>query len=295
MPSKRDQPFTPPSADQVQRHLDRHPPRGPSRLSTWLPLAALGAAAAMTFMTNEYTAGLLPWLLLGGVIFFMGYRVSAMRNLEQRVARVQELTILRHLPQSLRLAWRLLPDLSTIPELHGRTVALIADNLDRLGCHDAAIVAYDYLIERLPPNQPGSVHLRIHRTMVQLSNEQLTDADDSLRRLRAAVDEMPGTPVSAGYRLAQLIQRVQTNHFDEAVNESDNLLEELRPLGIEAGYGHALMALSCFNLEDHEAAQTWWSSATLLLPPATLTRRFNQLQSLSEQLTANQSSPPPTE
>ncbi len=121
--------------------------------------------------------------------------------------------------------------------------------------------------------------MAIHRAIAKLLCDHLTDADDALRKKRGAAEQYPDTPIAAAYRYAALVQQVQTNHFADAVAASDDLVVQLRPLGVEAGYGYALMALS-HHMTGADGAAAWWSRATTLLPPATLTERFSQLRAI---------------
>lgn len=291
-PRTQDSSFAPPSADQVQDWLSRHEARDPAALTAWWPILALGAALLLTFGAHEGMLVLAPWLILGAVFFAMNWRVRRLRHLELQVGRVHELAMTRHWPQSLRLAWRLIPSLQHLPELHGRTVAMLALGLDQVRAYDAALVAYDHVIERLPGEHPGSVHLRVQRTMVHLAMDQLSDADEALRRLRGSVQALGRGTIAATYRLALLVQQVTTHHFADAVDQSPSLLDDLRPLGVDAGYGHALMALSYQQVSpgpqspQEEQARQWWARATLLLPPSTLVGRFQQLQPLAQALPA---------
>jgi tetratricopeptide (TPR) repeat protein len=283
--------FHPPTPKQVVEHLRRHPVQGRPSLAAWLPLVALAVIMALTFTAHDGLLWLLPWLLLAAVFAWLAWRVHWMRDIERRVSRVNELGLQRQWPESLRLAWRLLPSLATLPELHGRTVAMMAYNLEQVKAYEASIITYDYLIERLPQDHPGCVHLRIQRAIAQLAGDQLADADDALRRLRGMVDRFANTTIAAGYRLATLLQQVRTRHYDDAVQYSGDLVEALRPLGIDAGYGHALLALSYRQLAvQHDdtrqlrEAQAWWSQATLLLPPSALAQRFEEIGELTQSL-----------
>lgn len=286
MPATPPTPFSPPSAAQVRSHLERYPPRGPSKVALLLP--TIGLALIIFLMLRAQTAVMfvLPWLLLGALLVVMGVRARRARALEAEAAQVQEWTVWRHREDAMRRAWRLLPRLVVNPELHGRTVAAIAHNLDSLGAHDAAIVAYDHLIARLPEDHPVAVQLRVQRTMAELGADRLTDADTSLRRLRAAVEPYRKTPIGGSYRLASLIQQSRTHHDADAVEGAGELLDELRPLGIDAGFGHALMALAYVRLGEsqsppagwREHAALWWSRATLLVSVERLVERFDDLR-----------------
>ncbi|MCC6578949.1 MAG: hypothetical protein IT440_00790 [Phycisphaeraceae bacterium] len=285
--------FQAPSAEQVRRHLLMCPPRPPGGWAMWLPMAALGMVAALSLTVEHALMSVLPWMLLGGVIGAASWRAGNIRRLEDRVNYVHELAMLRHWPAALRLTWVLLPRVCASPPMHGRTVALLAHLLDQVKAYDAAIVAYDYLIDHLPSEHPGSIQLRLHRAMAQLSLDQLIDADDAIRRCRGVMDRFAGTAMSATYRLASLFQMVRTNHFADAIEAGANLAEDLRPLGVDAGYGHALMALSCHRLATAgrddlaELAKQWWATATLLLPAETLLWRFAELKPVMESLPAS--------
>lgn len=275
--------FQTPSAEQVDAHLTRHEPRSPSRLMAWLPLTVLFVALVLSFIRPHPTVLMLPWLVLAGTVGFMSLRIRSLRQVEGQVSQAQELAMLRHHKSALQLAWQLLPSACRSPMTHGRLVAFMGHCLDQLKAYDAAIVTYNYLIAQLPQQHPGSVQLLVQRAIAQLQTDQLADADDTIRGLRGMTEAIRNTATGAAYRLAQLLQLVRTNHFAEAVETSDSLLEDLRPLGVEAAYGHALMALSYRQLTDPTAqrhADIWWSRATLLLPASALIDRFAELNTI---------------
>ena len=275
--------FQTPTAQQVDDHLTRHEPRGPSRLLAWLPLTALAVALALSFVIRHPVMLMLPWLALAGTVGFMSLRVRSLRHVEGQVIQAQELAMLRHHAPALQLTWQLIPSACRWPVTHGRLVAFMGHCLDQLKAYDAAIVTYDYLIDQLPRHHPGAVQLLIQRAIAQLQTDQLADADDTIRGLRGMTEAIRHTATGAAYRLAQLLQLVRTNHFAEAAETSASLLEDLRPLGVEAAYGHALMALSYHHLTDPDArsrADLWWSRATLLMPAPALVDRFAELNAI---------------
>jgi hypothetical protein len=223
-------------------------------------------------------------------------RARRMATVARQVTGAQELTALRRYPEALRLSWRLLPGVTAMPELHWRTVACMAQVLDQLGAHEPALTALDYLAERTSMDQPVGVQVRVQRAVMLLLLDRMIDADDALRSLRGPVEASNDPAVRAAYRLANLQQQVHTHHYDDAVASAPSLLEDLRPLGIEAGYGHTLMALSYYAtsgnavaldgtvpppVADHAQTRLWWSRATLLLPVAHLVRRCAALGELA--------------
>ncbi|MCX5662345.1 MAG: hypothetical protein NTW19_21915 [Planctomycetota bacterium] len=319
MPPTRPNLFAPPTPEQVRRHLERHAARGPSALRLWAPLAILILVVGVLILGGSSPVTVVgAWMVLGIAMLLRAMQRRWVQGLEARAVRAQELALRRHWPQSLRLAWRALPSIVSFPELHARLIAVIAHDLDQLKAYDSAIAAYDFLIERLPADHPASVQFRVQRALTELACDHLTDADQTLRRLRSVIDPYHGTITAAGYRLATLLQQIRTNHFADAVEDSDGLVDELRPLGVDAGYGHALLALAFARLaagepppsqvidessttrsegepaapaqpevtpaersaELRRKAGLWWSRATLLLPVEALLDRFPELDYL---------------
>lgn len=289
MSADRSDPFEPPTPEQFEAYLRDHPANPPTVWQMRAPwMIALGLIV-LSFVTGGPVSAVLPWIALIWLIGHTSYRSRRIVSLQSGVRRTQETAMLRRYPQALRRGWQMLPQVTPIPMLHGQTVAMISHCLDTLGQHDAAIVGYDYLLAQLPPGQPITVHIGVSRAAAALGAERLSDADDAIRRLRGPVEPFQNTPISAAYRLAMLAQQVRTHHFEEGVKESEGLTDELRPLGVEAGYGHALMALCHYYTdagtdggEVSSEARTWWQQATLLLPPDTLLKRYPELQPLTE-------------
>ena len=275
--------FTPPTPQQLEDHLRRCSPRQARRWVTMLPFAGLGMVIVLTFASDGLVSLVSPVLVLAALLVGLNVRVRLLRRLERDVGWVQEFTALRHYREAMARGWRLLPQLRRSPETHGRTVAAMAFCLDQLKAYDSAIVAYDYVLDMAPANQPAAVQLVVQRAGAQLMGDRLTDGDDALRRLRGTMAPYEQTPIGAGYRLAALIQQVRTNHFADAVAESADLAESLRPLGVDAGFGYALMALSHYmtgsppNDAPDSPAAVWWARATMLLAPSVLIGRFDEL------------------
>ena len=266
--------FVPPTPQQFQQLLDAHPLRPPSKLLLWLPIIGLGAVLLLA-LTAEHVWSLLGMIAaVAVVIIAVQYRVRQVRQLEIQTARVQELAMLRRDREALRLAWRTLPRCVSLPDLYHRQVAAMAQSLDALRCHEAAIIGYSRLLDHVPAEHPGALHVRMLKAIAELSSDQLADADDELRRLyQWGVDREPERDASndersedtgesssakasrqnaaalavtrAGYHLACLLQQVRTYHYADAVAGLDNLQQRLRPLGVDAGHGYGLAALAC--------------------------------------------------
>lgn len=289
--------FEPPTAAQLSDHLALHPP---SQTAGWrgrMPVIVLAVLGMALLVVSSPVFALLPWLGLMGLMVYLSSRARTMRELQHRVTQAWELTMIRRYREALRRAWELLPACKSQPELHGRVVTVIAHILGELGQDESAEVAYGYLLDRLPPDHPLSLRLNIQRAIVALCSDQLADADDALRKLRSRAEASPDQTLAASYHMARLLQDVRTGHYADAIEHADQTAEALRPLGIEAGYGHGLLAL-CFHqlathdpavdqtqrTQLHQLARRWWDNATLLIAPAALVFRHPDLLPLPEHL-----------
>lgn len=290
-------PFSPPTPKQVDDFLSRNSAQPPSFMTTWFPMIAMSIVLGLSVTTNHPVVLVPLWLCVIGMMIYFGMRAQWHRAVDARVNELQQMAMLRHFSDALRLAWRTLPSVRAIPELHGRTVLMIAHCLDHLRQPEAALIAYENVIRGLPGDLAITAQLQIQQAMTQLAADHLLDADRALRKLRSRAQELPNSVISGSYRLACLVQQSRTHHFADAVNESQNVVEELRPLGIEAGYGHALLALAHDKLASRtspealaepdqlalhaEQARRCWERATLLLSPESLVDRYPELSPLA--------------
>jgi hypothetical protein len=217
-----------------------------------------------------------------------------MRELEGRCQQAQELLMNKQHARALRLAWRLIPRTQSLPHLHARATVVMAHSLDQVLASDAAIVVYDFLVQRMADDHPAVTQFRARRAVAQFLCDRLLDGDVSIRRLRADVNESTHPAALAAIRLAELLQRVRTHHFADALEVEPGLLQDLRPLGLEAGYGYGLIALChvkqlgaadpALAARHASLARKWWADATLLLPASVLTRRLPELAQVQPSL-----------
>jgi len=275
--SDRPASFVPPTAEQARRRLEEHAPVPPSPWRAWAPLLAVGAAVVLALLMPGAIAAWLPWLALGLVLLFSAQRIRRRRELEQRMRTVQEQAMRRDYPTALRNVWRLLPEAKFEPALHGRCVVLLAQLLGQTRAYEAALIVYDDLIEKALPDDPARDLVRLQRAVTLLHTDRLADADETLRKLRGAAREASGTIFAAAWRMGRIIQDVFTHHFEDLADTSDALVEELRPLGVDAGYGYGLVAWAHYQRGSREQAVRWWSRALCLLPREALRYRFPEL------------------
>lgn len=284
--------FDPPTPDRLAQHLAEHP--AVSRRSMHgltLPVVVAGAVLLGMVMLLVPALGMLIVLVPLGAVVWLAARVQKARALQQQVTRAWELAMLRDYRVALRRAWTLLPNVTAHPQLHARCVAVIAQVLDELACYDSAMVAMDHLLDRLPERHPMAIQVKLQRVNAALCADHLADADDALRKLRGTVEPLPDGTLTAGYRLARLVQDVRTGHFADAAQHAEDTARDLRPLGVHAGYGYGLLAYCQHQLalrnddadvaaQQHGDAQRYWDQATLLIPPAALAQRYRELSGM---------------
>ena len=286
--------FDPPTADQLDSHLQQHPavPVGPwqQRRPLLMVIALCGLAL---LMMGQPGFALLPMFALLGLMAYLSGQARSAAELQARTVRAWELAMIRRYREALGQAWELLPACRTKPELHGRAVTVIAHVLGELGRDEAAEVAYAYLMDRLPPGHPLWLRLKLQRATAALTTGRLADGDAILRKLRGQTNTHSDPSLTAGFHFARLVQDVHTGHYADAAADADNTAKALVPMGAEAGYGYALLALCFHLLATHSAAQDeadravhkqqakhYWAQATLLVPPAALVYRHRELQKL---------------
>jgi tetratricopeptide (TPR) repeat protein len=224
----------------------------------------------------------------------------------------------RYYQQAVNQAWALLPRLVKQPHLRHRTVAVLGDCLNDLACYEPALEVYDHLLSELPEDHPGVVQLQALRAIAALNCDRLTDGDDALRQVRQNLDPDESNMLAAAYHFAQLLQEVRTHHYREATQRGKSVIDQLRPLGVDAGFGYALMAWCHHRQQQRENEQAesdqtaepsrdfdermnadadetvdassthqqwqryWWHNATLLVSPTAIVYRFPELSPLAE-------------
>jgi tetratricopeptide (TPR) repeat protein len=302
-----------PTAEQMENHLQQHAAQAPNPWFTRLPLIALIAIGMLLFVGDTWLALTLPWVVLLGLFATMHLRARHVQKLERAVTRCQELAMRRYYHRALKQGWQLLPRLTRQPQMRHRVIAVLGDCLGDLACYEPALVVYDHLLEEVPEDHPAADQLQALRALAAFGSDRLTDGDDALRQLRKQIDPDQSTPVSAAYHLAELLQAIRTHHYAEATEAGQAYIERLRPLGVEAGFGHALLAWSHYQQakraqpvetspspepadagqpasgehpparDDWQWMRWWWQNAILLVSPAAIVFRFPELKPLVEE------------
>lgn len=256
-----------PSAQTVAAYLKRHRPRGSSGSIAFTAVALLCILAAATAGEPSGPSGLIPWALLLILLGWSMRRGRRLQSIHRDTMNVYELTLTHHWRESVDAAWQLLPRVSENQQAHAQTASLLASSLAQLRAHEAAIAAHEHLLRYLPPDNTAGRFVRLQRLRSLLHVDRLTDANEELAKLARA----DLNPVEAAHlALAQLHQRVRTNHTDDIASDEDHHLTALRPLGTEAAQGYALIAAAMRSSDRPEDAERWWHRATMLMSPASI-------------------------
>ncbi len=280
------EPFRPPSAEALAAHLATCEPRPLPPWVRFVPLGVVAFAALLSFGVADWWGALLPWSALLGVVWFGVWQRQQTARRKVAVQWTQELAMLRHHDHALRSAWTLLPRVVHEPEDHGKLVAVVGHTLEDLGHRDAAAVAFDHLLQRMPEGHPGALVLRVQKAIAAFESDHLADGDAELRKIRSVIGGRDEGPLGAAYHTARLVQSVRTNHFAEGVEDVPDPVTTFRPLGIDGAIGHGLLAYCLKQTGDNDAATEAWNRATLLLPGSELARRLPVLAVMRNEATA---------
>ncbi len=304
-PTAQTDPWRPPSAQQVTDYFAQHAPNPPHPARRLFVLIPIAAAATLALLVGG-PAWLLLWATFIGSSLWARAQFSQRQNLAQRVERAQELVRLRFNRPALRAIWQLIPQLTAHPTLQHGAIVVLARGFEQTHQHDAALACYDRLTQDIPKGHPGAAMLNTRRAVAQLLSSRLADADQTLRRLRNTLardtatpqssPKPPDAPMSAMLAFIELLHATATAHYDQAIEESPQLINTLQPLGLDAGYGYALRALSHHhrdgqsdnqndNQDDAAHARRWWQRATALIPANALVDQLPDLRPMVQALT----------
>ncbi|MEM6749935.1 MAG: hypothetical protein AAGA57_03230 [Planctomycetota bacterium] len=300
--------YRPPTVDEVERLLSsRRPTPGVAPWARWVVIAGVGVVVLsllLSMIDAGEAAALLP--VAAVLIAAIGLRLRANREraAHDAVNAAHELSALRRSREALAEAWRLWPSGAASPSRRRQLLAIMAQSLEEIGAWEQALRVLDELLETLPAPSPPELMLRLRRASVLVWTEQLTDVDDELRSARPRLGAERANLGWALYRQAELLRDAATGHADRVEALGAPLIEELRPLGVDAAVGYAAAAVCLARLADADQkrqdapaparpsamldpdrpaaerlwamARDWWRRACDLAPEAPLVARVPQ-------------------
>lgn len=217
--------------------------------------------------------------LVSTLAFMMFSTVRRHRADQAMVEAAGELVQLRRWPQAgLVLEQILSQPVSSYP-LRSQALIYLSSVLARYHRFDDAIAVQTHLIDNDLVDSRTGFGLRAGRAMAMLREDHLFDADRAISELR----RLEGEGESAALALVEIYRDVKTGHPDEAIASFEAKLPALRDqLGHRMADAYAL-ASRAYDLRQRKTeAQDAWKNATLLAPPAELTRRYPEVKVIAE-------------
>lgn len=145
--------------------------------------------------------------------------------------------------------------------------------------HETAQKIYETLL-REDEADPVQLHnARVSLAAAMLRTGQITDAVNLIDRLERA--DLPD-PLRAQVELLSLFREVTMGQAQSGIARAEQRRELFRQyLGTRAAFGYGLLAAAFDRVNRSEQARDFWHDATLLLKPAALTERFEELKGVA--------------
>jgi len=230
----------------------------------------------------------LGWLVPQGVLIAMIVLVARGAARQRRLARVLaaalEAVQLRQWPQACEGLTEFLRH--RIPFLTARAEALLAlaATEEAVHHHENSQRIYEALLQE---NNADLVQLHITRVCLAatlLRTGRTTDAVRLIERLERV--ELPD-PLRAQVELLSLFREVNMGQAQAGIERADQRRELFRQyMGTRAAYGYGLLAAAFDRVNRPDQARAFWQDATLLLKPAMLLERFDELKGVAEKYPA---------
>lgn len=240
----------------------------------------LGGLSADTtlFAPNGTMTWLLPQLVFVALAGLMVYSVRRQKELAHYVQESVEAVQLRQWPR----AWIALSRLLRRPMPHAaaraESLLALAAVAEASNSFEISQRIYEHMLQERAAD-PVQLHTaRVGLGAAMLRTGQTTDAVGLIDRLER--EELPGS-LKAHIELLSLFREVTMGHAIEGLDRAEQRRELFRRhLGTRAGYGYALLAAAYDAGGQANEAARLWHQATMLVPPAELSRRFSEVKRL---------------
>ncbi len=246
-------------------------------LGAWLADPALVPAAP------EYR-WMLPHLVLGCMAAVMLVRMARQRRLAERLRRAFEAVRIEDWPAGEADLVRALSTPVAPPAVRTEALLALAAVAEAGRRPEIAARLYETVLEQRA-GEPLQLHAaRVALATLLLRQGQITDAVNMIDRLDRS--ELPEA-LRAGVEMLVLLRELTLGHSGEALDRAPRRRALFRRhLGTRAGYGYALLAAAFDRAGRQDEAQRFWHDATMLLRPAALTARFEELAPLARRYPA---------
>jgi len=281
-------PPAPPAFLDVSTLLDLSRPRG--RLSVlwflafgFLAVVVLSALASsnsqamqevMRLVSAAAMLAVVAALTLASIVLMKRFRAE-----QQQVEAAGELVQLRRWPEAGAMLQEILSRPARTLQLRTQSLIYLTSVLARYHRFGDAIAVQEHLLDNELVEGGTAFGLRLGRAMAMLREDHLFDADRAISDLRRTAGAAGAE--SAGLALLEIYRDVKTGHPAEAIETFEKKHTALREqLGHRVADAYALAARA-YDLTGRETeARDAYEKATLLAPPAELSRRYPEVQKL---------------
>jgi len=270
---------------EVEQLLRRsQPASGPWRgataalLGLSMLLGALLADPALVPVAPEYR-WLVPHLVLACMAAVVLIRLAGQRRLAGRLRRAFEAVQLEDWPAGEAELRRALNAPVGPPAVRTEALLALAAVAEAGRRPEVAARLYEAVLEQRC-GEPLQLHAaRVALATILLRQGQITDAVNMIDRLDRC--DLPEA-LRAGVEMLVLLRELTLGHSGEALDRAPRRRALFRRhLGTRAGYGYALLAAAFDRAGREDEARRFWHDATMLLRPAALTARFEELAPLA--------------
>jgi len=284
----------PPMFADVQMLLAASQPKRRSMWVAFFPVMMLTVLIASAFADHTsgqaQAVGMLVLILgiIGGLSVFTNFQARAQRAEYARLEAAEELVQLRRWPQAAVLLQSILSQPTRSQHTRLQALVCFVSVLARFHRFEDVEAIANHLLETINLESAGVHAIKLSRAMALLREDRLFDADRAISDLRHS----PEAAESAGLALVELYRDVKTGHPAEALQ----IVETKRDL-IRRQFGHriadayVLAASAHDQLNQPEAAQAAYRTATLLSPAVELHRRYPETSVLAAKYAAEPTPP----
>jgi tetratricopeptide (TPR) repeat protein len=230
-------------------------------------------------ITNHPLGWLLPQAVLVVMIVLVARNAAKQRRLSRVLTAALEAVQLRQWPNAREGLTELLHHRIQHLVARGEAFLALAATEEADHHYDIAQRIYQALLQE---NDADLVQLHIARVCLaatMLRTGQVTDAVKMIERLERV--ELPD-PLKAQVELLCLFREVTMGQAQAGIERADQRRQLFRQyLGTRAAYGYGLLAAAFDRVNRPDQARAFWQDATLLLKPAMLLERFDELKGVA--------------